>query len=51
MELNETPPHGIPKVCGTCKYGKSPCDWCFYDPDGADNWVWDGKPWPRETGG
>lgn len=33
----------IPKTCATCKYGKSPCDWCGYDPDGDLNWEWNGK--------
>lgn len=33
----------IPKTCATCKYGKSPCDWCVYDPDGDLNWEWNGK--------
>ena len=33
----------IPKTCDTCKYGKSPCDWCGYDPDGDLNWEWNGK--------
>lgn len=37
----------IPKICKTCKFKDSPCDWCFFDPEGADNWVWDGEPWPR----
>lgn len=32
----------IPKICKTCKYGKSPCDWCVYDPDGELNWEWRG---------
>lgn len=32
----------IPKNCDTCKYGKSPCDWCWNDPDGTDNWEWKG---------
>lgn len=33
----------IPKTCATCKYGKSPCDWCVNDPDGDLNWEWNGK--------
>ena len=33
----------IPKTCATCKYGKSPCDWCMNDPDGDLNWEWNGK--------
>lgn len=33
----------IPKTCATCKYGKSPCDWCVHDPDGDLNWEWNGK--------
>lgn len=32
----------IPKNCDTCKYGKSPCDWCWNAPDGTDNWEWKG---------
>lgn len=32
----------IPKKCDTCKYGKSPCDWCWNDTDGIDNWEWKG---------
>ena len=30
----------IPKNCSTCRYGKSPCDWCIHDPDQNDNWEW-----------
>lgn len=30
----------IPKNCSTCRYGKSPCGWCWNDPDGIDNWEW-----------
>lgn len=33
----------IPKTCDTCKHGKSPCDWCWADPDGDLNWEWNGK--------
>lgn len=33
----------VPKVCATCKYGESPCDWCVNDPDGDMNWEWNGK--------
>ena len=30
----------IPRVCKTCEYGTSPCDWCN---DGMDHWEWNGK--------
>ena len=33
----------IPKICVTCKYDNSPCDWCVNDPDGDLNWEWNGK--------
>lgn len=32
----------IPKMCKTCRYGNSPCDWCQYDPDEELNWEWRG---------
>lgn len=32
----------IPKICKTCKFGKSPCDLCVFDPDGELNWEWRG---------
>ena len=25
--------------CENCRYGKSSCDWCWYDADGTDNFV------------
>ena len=28
--------------CGVCKYGSSPCDWCYYDSDGTLNFEWRG---------
>lgn len=40
----------IPKTCATCKYGKSPCDWCVYDPDGDLNWEWNGKAKEKKNG-
>lgn len=47
MYMNEENKNGknIPKICKTCKYGNSPCDWCFFDPDGDLNWEWNGEPY------
>lgn len=41
----------IPKICKTCKYGKSPCDWCKFDADGDLNWEWRGPIAKDKTGG
>ena len=46
---NKQVPTGIPKICATCRYKDTPCDWCFYDKDGTDNWEWDGREWPHRT--